>query len=284
MAEGKKSFILYADYIDTFEHLTNEQRGEVIWWIFQYVNDKHPEPLNGLLMAVIAQIRAQLKRDLDKYRIKLEQSSESGRIGNLKRWNTDLYNDYLKGVHTLEEAEAIAKDRKVSPPDNTPSPPIAKIADTVNDNGTDTDTVNGTDTVNDKKEVDSILLRSITDVNELDDQVDKITFSFWQLFKRNLEEAGITKTTNLDKATLEKWRVPVRLAIESDKRTREEFEEIWKFLGKNEFWKKNIQSTVKLREQFERLLVEARTKPQAKEDKNKMSDEYMARLAEKLRS
>jgi hypothetical protein len=135
-----------------------------------------------------------------------------------------------------------------------------------------------------REEEKTKFLRSITDVNELDDQVDKITFSFWELFKRNLEEAGITKTTNLDKATLEKWRIPIRLAIESDKRTREEFEEIWKFLGKNEFWKKNIQSTVKLREQFERLLVEARTKPQAKEDKNKMSPEYMARLAEKLRS
>jgi hypothetical protein len=145
MAEGKKSFILYADVIDTFEHLTNEQRGEVIWWILQYVNDRKPEPLNGLLMAVIANIRAQLKRDLDKYRIKLEQSSESGRIGNLKRWNTDLYSDYLKGVYTLEEAENIAKDRKVSPPDTTRSHPIAKIADSVTDNGTDTVNVNDND-------------------------------------------------------------------------------------------------------------------------------------------
>jgi len=160
MAEGKKSFNLYADIIDTFEHLTNEQRGEVIWWILQYVNDRKPEPLNGLLMAVIANIQAQLKRDLDKYRIKLEQSSESGRIGNLKRWNTDLYNDYLKGVYTLEEAENIAKDRKVSPPDEiisppdpTPSHPIAKIADSVNVNVNGTVSVN--ETVNDFIEVDS---------------------------------------------------------------------------------------------------------------------------------
>lgn len=158
MAEGKKSFILYADIIDTFEHLTNEQRGEVIWWILQYVNDRNPEPLNGLLMAVISTIRSQLKRDLNKYKVKLEQSSESGRIGNLKRWNTDLYNDYVKGIYTLEEAETIAKDRKVSPPDETVSPPdptpshpIAKIADSVNVNGT----VSVNETVNDFIEVDS---------------------------------------------------------------------------------------------------------------------------------
>ena len=151
MAEGKKSFILYTDIIDAFEHLTNEQRGVVFWWILQYVNDRNPEPLNGLLMAVISTIRSQLKRDLNKYKVKLEQSSESGRIGNLKRWNTDLYNDYVKGVYTLDQAETIAKYRKVSPPDEntsppdpTPSHPIAKIADSVN--------VNVNDTVNNKKD------------------------------------------------------------------------------------------------------------------------------------
>ena len=73
--------------------------------------------------------------------------------------------------------------------------------------------------------------------------------------------------------------------MKEDKRTRDEFEEIWKFLGsKNEFWKKNIQSTTKLREKFERLLVESRTQPKKPNDKYQVSEEAKARIAEKLRS
>ena len=160
MAEDKKGFLLYADYIDTFEYLSNEDRGKVIWWVLQYVNDKHPEPIEGSLMACIAMIRAQLKRDLDKYEQKTGKNSESGRIGNLKRWQKDLYDKFIKKEVTLEEAEGIANDRKVSPPDKTVSPPIAKIADTVN--GTVTDT----DTVTDIKEVDSTTAKAI-DFNNL---------------------------------------------------------------------------------------------------------------------
>jgi hypothetical protein len=33
MAEGKKSFILYADYIDTFEYLSDEERGNVFRYL-----------------------------------------------------------------------------------------------------------------------------------------------------------------------------------------------------------------------------------------------------------
>jgi chemotaxis protein histidine kinase CheA len=111
----------------------------------------------------------------------------------------------------------------------------------------------------DEKRKEKTLLCSISDESELD-AIDHITFSFWRLFKANLNEVGITNTTTLDKATLEKWRNPIRLAMEKDGRTEEEFRELFRFLSKNQFWKKNIQSTSKLREQFERLLVGSRSK------------------------
>ena len=67
MSKDKKSFVIYCDLIHTFEHLSNEQRGEVIWWVLEYVNDKDPEPLKGLLAAVVEPIKQQLKRDLKKW-------------------------------------------------------------------------------------------------------------------------------------------------------------------------------------------------------------------------
>jgi len=80
MAENKKSFLLYCDLIHTFEHLSNEQRGELIMWVLEYVNDLNPKPLNGLLQAVAEPIKQQLKRDLEKY----ENIRERNKINGIK--------------------------------------------------------------------------------------------------------------------------------------------------------------------------------------------------------
>lgn len=81
MAENKKSFVLYSDLIKTFEYLTDEQRGQVIWWVLQYVNDLNPEPLPGLLAAVTEPIKQQLKRDLYKYEQRANNSRKNGSLG-----------------------------------------------------------------------------------------------------------------------------------------------------------------------------------------------------------
>lgn len=81
MAEGKKGFVLYCDYIHTFKHLTKDQRSDVIMWIFEYVNDLNPKPLEGLLMAVVEPIVRQLKRDLIKYEERADRSRQNGLKG-----------------------------------------------------------------------------------------------------------------------------------------------------------------------------------------------------------
>ena len=86
MSKDKKSFVIYTDLIHTFEHLSNEQRGEVIWWVLEYVNDKDPEPLNGLLAAVVEPIKQQLKRDLKKWDdIKVRRSEAGKRSAEAKK-------------------------------------------------------------------------------------------------------------------------------------------------------------------------------------------------------
>jgi hypothetical protein len=80
MAENKKGFILYADLLQTFTYLNLEQRGQVITWVLEYVNDLNPEPLEGLLMAVVEPIKQQLKRDLKKF----EKRVETNRLNGLK--------------------------------------------------------------------------------------------------------------------------------------------------------------------------------------------------------
>jgi len=125
MADNKKGFILYADQKELFNMLPNDKAGELIKHIFAYVNDENPIAKDLLIDLAFTPIKQQLKRDLKKYEQKRGVKSDAGKLGNLKRWNEDLFNKVEKGVLSVEKAESIAKDRKASQT-------VANIADNVN--------------------------------------------------------------------------------------------------------------------------------------------------------
>ena len=79
MAQGKKSFVAYADWKEIFDELPNEQAGELIKHIFSYVNDENPTTDSILIRAVFANIKSTLKRDLDKWESQLEQRRKAGK-------------------------------------------------------------------------------------------------------------------------------------------------------------------------------------------------------------
>lgn len=79
MAQGKKSFVAYADWKEIFDELPNEQAGELIKHIFSYVNDENPTTDSVLIRAVFANIKSTLKRDLDKWESQLEQRRKAGK-------------------------------------------------------------------------------------------------------------------------------------------------------------------------------------------------------------
>jgi hypothetical protein len=132
MAEEKKSFILYADLINVLVKLDDENAGKLFKHILEYVNDLDPTPENVLIDIVFEPIKQQMKRDLRKWEGKKVKQSNSGTLGNLKRWNPDLFEQVENQLITLDEALVIATRRKESQPDSTQSPPIGSVA--VNDN------------------------------------------------------------------------------------------------------------------------------------------------------
>jgi hypothetical protein len=71
-------------------------------------------------------IKQQLKRDLVKYESKIVGQSNAGKLGNLRRWNKDLYDKVISRKVTLDEALNIAKHRKTSQPDSTQGTPQGK--------------------------------------------------------------------------------------------------------------------------------------------------------------
>lgn len=95
-----------------------------------------------------------------------------------------------------------------------------------------------------------------------------IAISFQKLFISNLNEINL-KNTSPEKAKFLDYVTPIRLMYKIDKRTDVELREIYTFLKKDIFWKKNILSTSKLREKFETLLIRSRenvNKPSINDD------------------
>ena len=87
--EGKKSFVLYANYIDLLdgyyeddqyiEGMTDEEAGKWIKTIFRYVNDLNPEIPREIKQAFIL-VRKDLKADLVKYNAKVESIKKAREI------------------------------------------------------------------------------------------------------------------------------------------------------------------------------------------------------------
>lgn len=137
MAENKNSFVFYTDWEDTFRALPKDKGYDLLIHMLDYVNDRNPETDDLLINAVFQQLKNTLKRDLKGYEEKKEERSNSGRLGNLKRYHPDLYKKVSSEKLTLEAAEKVAISRKASLSDKA----VAKLAvsDSVSVNVSDSD-------------------------------------------------------------------------------------------------------------------------------------------------
>lgn len=117
MAENKKSFLMYADMRHTTDLLTDEQAGQVFKWLLDYVNDDHPEPLPGLLGAVVEPIKQQMKRDLEKWDKIKAKRSEAGTRSAQARAN--------------KRQQASTNSTSVESVEQTPTNPTVTVTDTV---------------------------------------------------------------------------------------------------------------------------------------------------------
>lgn len=125
MAEGKKSFVAYADWKNVFDALPNEEAGALIKHIFAYVNDEDPVSDSVLINAVFANIKSTLKRDLERWEKQIEQRREAGKrsaeirstklndrsttVNDRQRNSTDNVN---VNVNVIKEKEELHSSKK----------------------------------------------------------------------------------------------------------------------------------------------------------------------------
>jgi len=183
MAKDKKSFVLYCDFITTFDELTDEEAGRLIKHILQYVNDLNPIMEDRLLKVAFEPIKQQLKRDLRNWEGKLNQKSDGGKLGNLKRWNKDLYDKVISNEITIEEADNIIIDRKRN----------HSVSDSDKKRRTVSDSDNNNRTVSDG--IASVAVNVNDNVNvTVNDNDINISFDvFWDLYDKKVGEKGKLK-------------------------------------------------------------------------------------------
>jgi hypothetical protein len=134
MAQGKKSFTAYRNWIDTFEELSDEEAGKLVKHLFRYIDDQNPEPPDRLTKIAFMEIKNTLKRDLQKWEGKSEVNKANGSLGGRPRKPKETQNNRTVNLGLK----------------NNPEKPVTvTVKDTVTDkvNVTVKDTVN----VNEKK-------------------------------------------------------------------------------------------------------------------------------------
>lgn len=122
------------------------------------------------------------------------------------------------------------------------------------------------------------------EVPEEDATAFKIAMSFATVFLENIKRTkGIEN--HIKEAKYGKWVTPVRLMIEKDGITIEQFREIYTFLDGHHFWAANVQGTSKLREKFPTLYSQLKQNEQrTAKQQTGISAEYAQRVIEDLQS
>jgi len=102
MAENKKGIIVYADWIDKFEELEDDEAGRLIKHFFRYVNDLNPEYPDRTTKLMFIDIKATLKRDLTKWEDKSPQRIEKARLAGLASAEARKLKKQLNPTNELE--------------------------------------------------------------------------------------------------------------------------------------------------------------------------------------
>lgn len=126
-----RNIILFQSYKENISLLSQKQKGDLLDAIFAF-NEGEEVELDAITKMAFSFIKADMNRNFEKWQETKNERSYSGRLGNIKRWNNDLYEQIIAKKITLEEAERIAKNRKESLCDNSDSLKSLAIANVAN--------------------------------------------------------------------------------------------------------------------------------------------------------
>ena len=115
----KKSFLIYLEYEEQFNLLTDEEAGKLIKIIFKYERTGEIPKLDGAIKMAFSFIKQQLDRNTEKWEKERKKRSEAGKKGMLERWKNkkenNNTNNSVKNIITTDNSvkNVITKNNSV---------------------------------------------------------------------------------------------------------------------------------------------------------------------------
>lgn len=125
----RNSFVFYKDWMEAISDLSDDIRLEIYESIIVYATSGDLPVLKPMAKVAFNFIKTTIDRDAERYMSIKDKKSESGSLGNLKRWHKDLHAKVISGEMSAEEAFDIAKHRSATKGVAS----VANIAVNVND-------------------------------------------------------------------------------------------------------------------------------------------------------
>ena len=118
MADGKNTIVIYKDWKNIFEKLTDEESGRLIKHLFRFVNDENPES-DRLIELVFEPIKLTLKRDLKHWETVIEKRRQAGKKGGIASGETRKQNEANEANASIFKAnEANGKQNEANEADS----------------------------------------------------------------------------------------------------------------------------------------------------------------------
>lgn len=128
----KNSFLIYIDYQEQFELLTDEQAGKLIKAIIEYEKTGKILELDGMTKMAFSFIKTQLDRDREKWQEEKQKRSEAGKRGMSKRWGKTNQDNNVTNVITEDNKNNSVKKEITNITDNVDEDEIVNVEVDVN--------------------------------------------------------------------------------------------------------------------------------------------------------
>lgn len=250
--KNRTSFILHLDSLEIVEEMTGDQVKLFLQSIIQWHKNKTLPDLDFGMKMAIKPFLNQFIRDNEKWK----DSSESGRVGNLKKWHPKIYQRFFSKEITLEEAENLVKLKNSSPPiapDKIISPPIKP--DEIKSGNDRDSSLSVSVSVSDSVINTDILLNTLKTNNIIkEDNSQYLSLANGLIF---ILKAKLNRS--FTESTAKAWEKEIRLLIERDLKNRDNpVEDVKKAIQDiSDNWGAAyfpvIQSATALREKFTKI-------------------------------
>ena len=108
----KNSFILYQEYEEHFNLLTDAEKGELVTALFFYNRTGEEPALSGMVKMAFSFIKCQMERDAEKYKKTVEKRAAAGKQGGRPKKEDEKANGFSEKQTKAKKANGFSEKQK----------------------------------------------------------------------------------------------------------------------------------------------------------------------------